>query len=281
MDALGYYNGKWGPLDEMTIPMNDRACYFGDGVYEAAIAANGVIFTLDEHMNRLFNSAALLEIKLNHSKEELKEILYEMLSKVDEKVVLVYWQVSRGTGTRQHAFPSGPSNLMITIKPLALIDIYKKIKFITIPDTRFYLCNIKTLNLIPNVLAAERAREAGAYEAVFHRGDTVTEGSHSNIHIIKDGKLITHRADNLILGGITRSHLLQICDRLGIDTEDRGFTLSEMFDADEAIASSATSFIVSADEIDGKAVGGKSPEILKKIQDEMMREFSEETGYDR
>ena len=84
MDALGYYNGKWGPLDEMTVPMNDRGCYFGDGVYDAAAAANGVIFTLDEHVDRFFDSAGFLEIKLHYSKDELKSILREMLSKMDK-----------------------------------------------------------------------------------------------------------------------------------------------------------------------------------------------------
>jgi D-alanine transaminase len=279
MDALGYYNGKWGPLDEMTVPMNDRGCYFGDGVYDAACAANGVIFVLDEHIDRFFDSAKLLEIKINLTKEELKKTLNELCSKVNKGVYLVYWQATRGTGRRDHVFPAGPSNLWIIIKPYPLYDLYKKIKLITMEDTRFLHCNIKTLNLIPNVIASQRALEAGCDETVFHRGETVTECAHSNVHILKNGSFITHQADNLILRGIARSHILQACDRLNIPVDEREFTLQELFDADEVIVSSSGDFCSSADTIDGNSVGGKAPELVKKIQDEVLREFTEATGY--
>ena len=280
MDALGYYNGKWGPLDEMTVPMNDRGCYFGDGVYDAASAANGVIFTLDEHVDRFYTSAGLLEIKLDYSREELKKILNEMLSKMDKGVYLVYWQATRGTARRAHVFSGEKSNLWIMIKPTPIPDLSKKIKLITMEDTRFLLCNIKTLNLIPNVIAAQRALEAGCQEAVFHRGETVTECSHSNVHIIKNGTFITHPTNNLILRGIARSHLVQVCLRLGIPVEERKFSLSELFDGDEILTSSTSTFGLSADTIDGRPVGGRAPDLLKKIQYEVKREFTEVTGYD-
>jgi D-alanine transaminase len=278
MDTLGYYNGKWGPLNEMTVPMNDRGCYFGDGVYDATCAANGVIFALDEHIERFFNSAKLLEIKITLTKEELKKTLNEMHSKVDKGEYLVYWQVTRGTGLRNHVFPEGPSNLWIMIKPNPVKDIYKKVKLITVEDTRFLHCNIKTINLIPNVIASQRALEAGCHEAVFHRGETVTECAHSNVHIIKNGRFITHQTDNLILPGIARSHILRACDRLNIPVDEREFTLSEMFDADEVLVSSSTTLGLSAEIIDGKSVGGRAPELLKKILDEVLREFIEVTG---
>jgi len=279
MDALGYYNGNWGPLDEMTVPMNDRGCYFGDGVYDAASSANGVIFALDEHVDRFFRSAGMLEVELHYTKEDLKKILNEMLAKVSGNELFVYWQATRGTGRRNHAFSSGPSNLMVIIKPYPVPNLSKKVKLITIEDKRYFFCHIKTINLIPNVIAAQWALEAGSHEAIFHRGDIVTECSHSNVHIIKDGKFITHQKDNLILQGIARSHLAKVCDRMGIPVEERDFTLSELFNADEVITSSATSFALSAFEIDGKPVGGKAPELLKKLQNEVMREFSEVTGY--
>jgi D-alanine transaminase len=279
MDALGFYNGKWGPLDEMSVPMNDRGCYFGDGVYDAAVAANGVIFTLDEHVDRFYVSAGLLEIKLTLSKEELKTTLNEMLAKVEKGEYLVYWQATRGTSQRLHTFPKGVSNLWIMIKPIAIPDLSKKIKLITVEDTRFLHCNIKTLNLIPNVIAAQRAQESGCYEAVFHRGDIVTECAHSNVHIIKGGIFITHPTDNLILKGIARSRLVLACDRLNIPVQERLFTLADLFDSDEVLTSSTATFGLSADTIDGKPVGGKAPMLLKKIQDEVMREFAEATGW--
>ena len=279
MDALGYYNGKWGPLDEMSVPMNDRGCYFGDGVYDAAVSANGVIFTLDEHVDRFFASAESLEIELPYTKNELKKTLYEMLAKVDKGDLLVYWQATRGTSRRVHSFPGGKSNLWIMIKPNIIPDIYKKIKLITAEDIRFLRCDIKTINLIPNVIAARRASDAGCHEAVFHRNGIVTECTRSNVHIIKNSAFITHPANNFILRGIARNHLIQACGRLGVPVEERTFTLAELFAADEILVSSTSTFGLSASAIDGNPAGGKAPELLKKIQDEVMKEFSEATGY--
>jgi D-alanine transaminase len=279
MDALGYYNGKWGPLDEMTIPMNDRGSYFGDGVYDAAVCANRVIFTLEEHVGRFFASAGLLEIKPSCSLEELQGILNDLVQKVDNAPLLAYWQWTRGTGRRNHVFPDGHSNLMIMLKPTKIPSLSQKIKLITWEDTRFLHCNIKTLNLIPNVIAAQRAREQGADEAVLHRGDVVTECAHSNVHIIKDGVFITHPADNLILRGIARTHLLAACVRLGIPVLERAFTLGELFDADEILTSSTSTFALAADTMDGKSAGGKAPELLKAIQDEVFGEFLAATGW--
>ncbi|MDR2629845.1 MAG: aminotransferase class IV [Spirochaetaceae bacterium] len=279
MDALGYYNGTWGPLDDMTVPMNDRGVYFGDGVYDAAVCVNRVIFTLDEHIDRFFTSAELLEIKPSCSKEALTALLQDLVQKVDNAPLLAYWQWTRGASRRDHTFPPGTANLLIMLKPIAVPDIYRKIKLITQDDTRFLHCNIKTLNLIPNVLAAQRARERGGKEAVFHRGEIVTEGSHSNVHILKGGVFITHPADNLILRGIARSHLLGACKKLKVPVEERPFTLTELFNADEILISSTSTMGLSAEAIDGKPAGGKAPELLKKLQDEVFGEFCAATGW--
>ena len=263
----------------MTVPMNDRGCYFGDGVYDAAMAFNGIIFTLDEHVDRFFNSAKLLQIELNYTKDELKKTLNEMTGKLNKGGLLVYWQATRGTGRRVHAFPGGPSNLWIMIRPVAIVDFSKKIKLITVEDTRYLHCNIKTINLIPNIIAAQKAEEAGCYEAVFHRGEIVTECTRSNVHIIKNGTFITHPADNLILPGIARSRLIKACNALGIPVVERTFTLAELFDADEALVSSTGSMCLPAETVDGKNAGGKAPELVKKLQDYVMGEFCKATGY--
>jgi D-alanine transaminase len=146
-----------------------------------------------------------------------------------------------------------------------------------VEDTRFLHCNIKTLNLIPNVLAGEKAKRAGAYEAVFHRGDRVSECAHSNVHILKDGVLRTAPADNLILAGIARAHLIAQCGKTGVKVDESAFTVDEMFNADEALVSSSGTFCLSASHIDGKPVGGKAPALLKKIQDALLEEFREGT----
>lgn len=279
MKNLGYYNGKFGEIEEMSIPMNDRVCFFGDGVYDATYSRNYKIFTLDEHVDRLYNSASLLGMNIAESKDEMKSILNEMVSKMDTGENFVYWQVTRGSGLRNHVFPeNAKTNLWITISHRDIVDTYKKVKLITMEDTRFLHCNIKTLNLIPSVIASEKAKQAGCDETVFHRGDRVTECAHSNVHIIKDGVFITAPTDNLILPGIARAHLIKACRKLGILVSETPFTVAELMDADEIIISSAGSLCLAAEEIDGKKAGGRAPEILKKLQDEVLREFMEETN---
>ena len=135
-------------------------------------------------------------------------------------------------------------------------------------------CNIKTLNLIPSVMASEKARDAGAAEAVLYRpGELVTECAHSNVHILKDGVLKTHPADNLILGGIARAHLLHACKALSIPTDETAFTLSELFAADEVIVTSSSNLCIRADRIDGKAVGGKAPELFERLRRYLLDEY--------
>lgn len=279
MKTLGYYNGNYGPLEEMTVPMNDRACYFGDGVYEATLAKNGKIFALKEHLDRFFNSAGLLKIEIPYTREELTSILYDMLAKMDDSEIFIYWQVTRGTGIRQHQFPAAgtKANLWIFMKPGKHGDSSKRLKLTDMEDTRFLHCNIKTLNLLPSVMAAQKAKEAGCQEAVFHRGDRVTECAHSNCHILKDGIFYTAPADNLILPGIARAHLIRICKKLEIPVSETPYTLKEMMDADEVLVTSSTKLCVAANEIDGTPVGGRAPETLKNILDAVMDEYMEET----
>jgi D-alanine transaminase len=279
MRNLGYYNGESGPIEEMRVPMSDRVCFFGDGVYDTAVSHNEVIFALDEHVDRFFRSAGLLEMTPPLSKRELGGLLNELNAKVDGPTKFVYWQLTRGTAPREHAFAAGlKPNLWVTVTPTALQDRLDPVKLITLEDTRFLHCNIKTLNLLPNVLAAEKARRAGAAEAVFHRGGRVTECAHSNVHILKDGVFQTPPADNLILGGITRLHLLAMCKKLGIPAKEEPFTLEELFNADEIVVSACTRSCLPASHIDGKPVGGKAPGLLKKLQDGMLAEFYEGVG---
>ena len=279
MENLGYYNGEYGLLEEMKVPMLDRVCYFGDGVYDATYSRNHNIFALDEHIERFYNSAGLLGIKISYKKEELKEILKDMVKKVDSGEQFVYWQVTRGTGIRNHSFPGDdvPANLWIMLKPLAIKDMSKKLKLITLEDTRFLHCNIKTLNLLPSVIAAQKTEEAGCQEAVFHRGERVTECAHSNVSIIKNGILKTAPTDNLILPGIARAHLIKMCKNFNIPVNETAFNLKELMEADEVIVTSSGQFCMTACEIDGEPVGGKAQELVKKLQEALLSEFLDET----
>ncbi|MBR6559001.1 MAG: D-amino acid aminotransferase [Clostridia bacterium] len=279
MKDLGYYNGKYDLIDNMVIPMNDRVCYFGDGVYEATYSRNHNIYVLDAHIDRFYRSAEKLKMVIPHTKEELKEILRDLVKKVDDGEQFVYWQLTRGTATRNHIIPDPPmpGNLWVILRPLKVKDTYKKIKVITMPDTRFLHCDIKTLNLIPAVMASTAADRAGCYETVFHRDGRVTECAHSNVHIIKDGVFRTAPTDNLILPGIARANLIRFCGQLGIPVCEEPFSLDEMMAADEIIVSSSSAFCLAVEEIDGKPVGGKAPEILKSLQDIAVEDFTKAT----
>ena len=281
MKTLGYYNGRYGELDEMMIPMNDRVCWFGDGVYDAGPSRNYKIFALDEHVDRFFNSAGLLDIQMPVTKEELKTNQQEMVNKMDTGNLFVYYQVTRGTGIRNHVFTEGPGNLWIALRPAEISDGTKTVRLITVEDTRFLHCNIKTLNLIPSCMASEKAKQAGCQEAVFYRpGGRVTECAHSNVHIIRDGKLVTAPADNLILPGIARAHLIRACEALNIPVSETPYTLDDLFAAQEVIVTSSSNLCLPACEIDGRPVGGKAPELLERLRVYLLEEFYEATKED-
>ena len=278
MKELGYYNGKIGELSEMTVPMNDRACWFGDGVYEAGMCRNGKIFALSEHVDRFFRSAAMLEITIPVSKEELKALLYDLIGKMDTGDLMVYYQVTRGSGPRAHAFPEGPANLWVTLRPKTISPDLPPVSLITGEDTRFFHCNIKTLNLIPSVMANEKAKRAGCYECVFFRpGGRVTECSHSNVHILRDGTFFTAPTDELILPGIARAHLIAACKRLGIPVSETPFTVDQLKSADEIITSSSTAPCIRACRIDGREAGMRRPDLFEALRRAVFDEYFQET----
>ncbi len=278
MKNLGYYNGTIGLIEEMKIPMTDRVCFFGDGVYDATYARNHKIFAIEDHLDRFYNSARFLKIEIPMEREELKATLEEMVNKVDDGEQFVYWQVTRGNkGLRNHAFPEGKASLWITIEPRKIVDIHKKVKLITMEDIRFLICNIKTLNLIPSVMAAEATKEAGCDECIFHRNGRVTECAHSNVSIIKDGKFITAPTDRLILPGISRKHILQFCREFDIPVLEQPYTIDDLMNADEVVVTSSGQLCLQAIEVDGKPVGGKAPEILEKLQNAYLEKFIRET----
>lgn len=277
MKNLGYYNGEIGLIEDMKIPMDDRGCYFGDGVYDATLCRNYHIFALDEHVDRFFNSARLIDIEIPQTKEQVKELLKELVRKLDSGNSFVYFQVTRGTAPRNHPYPEVPANLWVMIRPKELGDIYEPQKLLTVEDNRYYICNIKTLNLIPNIMANQKAAAAGCHEAVFHRGERVTEGSHGNISILKDGVLRTAPTDELILPGITRKHVIEICQKLGIPVVEEPFTLEELKGADEILVTSSGRLCLASCELDGVPVGGRAAQLARSIQEAYLKKYLEET----
>ena len=275
MKHIGYYNGEVGPLEEMKIPMLDRAVYFGDGCYDAAMFSNNRIFALEDHLDRFYNSCRLLEIPFDMEREALTKELQKCIDANELSEGMIYWQCSRGTYYRSHNFPpeTVKPNLMIFTVPDEIVPMDTTYKLISMEDTRFLHCNIKTLNLIPSVIAYQRCIEAGCQETLFHRQGRVTECAHSNVLILKDGTLHTPPRDNLILPGITLKHLIILAKENNIPVIEAPFSMDELKNADEVIISNSGAFCIRADELDGKPIGGKDPKTLKILQDAYRDKF--------
>ncbi len=281
MENLGYYNGAFGPIEEMTIPMNDRVCWFGDGVYDAGPARNYHIFALDDHLDRFYNSARLAGIEIPMPREELADLLCGLVKKVEAPEHFVYYQCTRGTAPRKHDYVEGPGNLWVTITPQTMPDGTKRIKLRSEPDTRFYHCNIKTLNLLPAVMSSQAAKREGVFETVYYRrdmGNRVTECAHSNVSMILGDELWTAPLDELILPGIARKHLIAAAKRLGIGVHEEAFDLDTLRGAQEMIVTSSSNLCLFAEEFEGKPFGGGSPEVAEALRAEVNREFTEATA---
>lgn len=279
MKDIAYYNGAIGRIDEIKAPITDRGFYFGDGVYDAAMVRNKKIFALDDHLDRFYNSLSLLRIDPPMERGELAAVLNDLVGRLDTDAPhMLYWQSTRAVAHRKHAFPTGgKASLMAFAEPCALDKQNQPYQLITVEDTRFLHCNIKTLNLIPNCMAMQRAVEAGCDEVVFHRGDRVTEGAHSSLAILKDGVFCTPPADELILPSITRKHFLELCDKLGVPTRIAPFTVDELLGADEIMILSTGSHCLAVSHVDGKPVGGKDAALLGKLQKAYQDWFIQDT----
>ncbi len=280
MKNLAYYNGRITALNEMMIPMNDRAVYFGDGVYDMAYVRNGICFAMQDHIDRFFSSCKLMEIDPGMTKEALTGLLNGLIAMMDKDIkdVKIYFQMSRGTAERNHAFPDSavPANLLAYLQGFTA-ELGREFRLITAEDTRFAHCNIKSLNLIPNVMATQRAKEAGCDECVLSRGEYVTECAHSGLSVLMDGKLVTTPLSEWILPSITRKHLLQICRELSVPIEERLYTVSELMHADEIIVTSSLTLFSRVFEIDGVPVGGHDLPLFQKLNEAYMGRFTSET----
>ena len=281
MESIAYYDGRIGSPDELMVPFNDRGHFFGDGIYEAASAANGTIFCLEDHLDRLYSSAVSFDIHIPLERDELTALLLDLLSKVDNETSCVYWQVTRGVALRQHAYDEDiQGKLWVLIFPEVLPDPYVGLKLITTEDRRFEYGNVKTLNLMPAVKYAQEARRAGVDETVLHRNGIVTECAHSNVSILKNGVLYSHPNDEHILRGIAKTHLIQACYRQRVPVIERAFTLEQLADADEIIVTSSSNFCTFANELDGKPAGGRDPQTLDKLRRDVYQELKDCIGID-
>jgi D-alanine transaminase len=249
--------------------MNERSSYFGDGVYDAMFTDDHVPLQLDDHLRRFYRSAKKIDIDVPMGFDELRAMVLDFCQKVDDPSQMVYVQATRGVGMRGHAyrFAGDTPSLWVFVKPDFLDPMDRDYRCITMEDTRYFHCDIKTINLLPSVIYTQRAEEAGCDETILHRGARVTECAHSNVHILKDGVLHTAPCDNLILPGIVRKHILMLCEELGIPVVEEPFTMDELLAADEVFFSSSSALTCRVKEIDGKAVGMKDEATFARIRD--------------
>lgn len=249
--SIAYYNGEFMPVDQVKIPLTDRAVFFGDGIYEALLAKDGALHFEDLHIKRFFDNKKLLGINFDMNEDELSALLREGVKLSGEKCAFVYFQLTKYARKRIHACPKSENyNFLMTVTEQPLPSPKKRMRLVTYPDLRYGYCNIKTLNLLPSVIASEFAERQGADEAVFCRGNIVTECAHSNLFAVKDGIVYTHPKCEKILPGITREALLCECRKLKIPRREEPFTKDFMYSADALLVTSSTKICSLAESID-------------------------------
>jgi len=260
------------------VDIEDRGYQFGDGVYEVIGVYKGKLWMLDEHLERLERSASEIQLSLPFSLHLLQQKIQELveLNQLDEGVV--YLQVTRGIAERFHPFPNPE------VSPVLIA--YTKVEHcltneenhgataVLTEDIRWLRCHIKTLNLLPNVLAKQQAIEANAVEAILHRGEMITEASASNVFIVKNKEVYTHPATQYILNGITRKKVLEICKASNINVHEELFTIDELLAADEVFITATKLDVVPIIKVDQQTIGKGMPgdttsHILKEYRNEI------------
>lgn len=271
-------NGEIIERSKAMVDIEDRGYQFGDGVYEVIRVYNGKMFTAKEHINRFVKSSNSIGISLSLSIEQIIRMFEELLVKNKLHVGTIYMQITRGVAPRNHAFPTGnvPPTFVVYTKEVErpMENLKSGVKTMLAEDIRWLRCDIKSLNLLGNLLAKQKAVEKGCYEAIQHRGQEVTEGSSSNILMVKNGAVITHASDHLILKGITKDVILQLCFKNNLPFEERTITLEELVQADEVFLSSTTAEVMPIIEINGEKVKEGLPgPVTRRLQvmfDEMI-----------
>ena len=275
MKGYAYYNGQVGKCDDVRIPLSDRIIFFGDGVYDVVIGHSGKLFLPDEHLDRLLFNMNYLHINIPWTKQQLYDLICQLINLSGYSSYLIYISASRDQNERIHSYKSTRgTNLLIIISEFNLSD-KDGLSLITEEDKRYYFCNIKTINLLPSVLASTRAELVGCDEAIFHRKSTVTECAHSNIFVIKNESLITHPKCELILPGITRGLLINIANEYNLTVEERPFSTDVFLFADEVLITSTTKLIKAVTYIDGKPLKRRNSELIAVLQNTAIQKYKE------
>jgi D-alanine transaminase len=270
MSRIAYVNGRYLPLAQACVNVEDRGYQFSDGVYEVCEVRGGHLVDERRHMERLQRSLSELRIAMPMSLAALGVVFREVVRRNRVRWGILYLQITRGVARRDHAFPPAGTtpSVVVTARNLDLASAEKMaadgVAVISVPENRWERVDIKSVALLPNVLAKQAAREQGAREAWFvDRNGRVTEGSSSNAWIVtRDGAVVTRHADHAILRGITRTVVLEVLAAHGLRLEERAFTLDEAHAAREAFITSASQIVLPVVRIDGRPVGNGAPGLI-------------------
>lgn len=270
-----YLNGSYIEHTEAKVSVGDRAFVFGDGIYEVVRIVNGRFFMEDEHMIRMDEGLTGLKIQMSKDqRDNISDISRKLVSLngLEKGQAKVYIQITRGMAwPRTHTFPDPPvePTVYLSAEPFTPHkDLHEKgVDAVTVSDVRWSRCNLKTVNLLPNTLAKQEARDRGVNSAVMIRDGFITESPNANIFAVKDGVLRTYPATNYILNGITRQAVLTIADEENIDVKLQPVGEHELFDMDELFFTGTTTDVQPVVEVNGRAIGsGKPGPVCKKIQ---------------
>ena len=251
---VAYYGGTFIDIDEKVVPIQERGHQFGDGVYEVIRVYGGTPFMMEEHLDRLEMSAKEILLNMPLTREKLKAITAEGLQKSGIKEAEIYIQITRGIAPRNHIFPDVPAQFAMTIRQAKQFSSEKREQGVSVTlldDERWSNCFIKSLNLLPNVIAKQKAVTNGHDEAILVRDGKVTEGSSSNVFVVKDDTLYTTPATKKILHGITRAAVITCAQKLGISVVEKDMDVEFFLSADEAFFTSTSVEIMPIAQIDG------------------------------
>lgn len=280
MSRIAYVNGQYRDMRDANVNIEDRGYQFSDGVYEVCEIRGGKVVDMPRHLTRLQRSLRELRIDMPMPLAALEIVIHETVRRNRVTYGIVYLQVTRGVARRDHAFPVKPVKPAVVVTARSLNfqknqeTAAKGIGVITVPENRWPRVDIKSVSLLPNVLAKQQARENNAYEAWYVDGDGhVTEGSSSNAWIVtRDGRVVTRSAESVILAGITRSVLTEVLAALQIKLEERPFTPAEAYEAAEAFVTASSQIVMPVVRIDGRNIGdGKPGSISMRLREEFHR----------
>ncbi len=270
MSRIAYVNGRYVRHADAAVHVEDRGYQFADGVYEVCEVRHGYIVDLTRHLDRLDRSLRELEMRWPMARNALVMVIRETVRRNHVVNGMYYMQVTRGVAKRDHVFPSDSitSSLVITAKSISREAGERRaengIAVITVPENRWDRVDIKTVGLLPNVLAREAAKRQGAHEALFVDTEGfIKEGAATNAWIVsKDGKLVTRPAEYGILRGVTRTTLMEVAAKLGLSVEERSFSVAEAKAAREVFITAATTLVMPVVKIDGQSIGNGHPGLI-------------------